>query len=181
MKWSRVIVLLAALLLVLAAALYRTDIRRQLFPLGVGSQAPNFHAQTLDSIPREKSLADYRGRVVLVNVWATWCVPCRAEMPSIQKLYDTFHPQGLEVLAVSVDEPGNERGVRDFARELGLTFTVLYDPQNRITGSYDLKGYPTTIVVGRDGTIRKEQMAASDWSSPDNRELIKQLLAEKTD
>jgi peroxiredoxin len=181
MRVKRVLVLPAAILLVAAVALYGTGIRRQLFPLGVGSEAPNFHARTLDSIPRERTLADYRGRVVLVNVWATWCMPCRVEMPSIQKLYDTFHPQGLEVLAVSVDEPGNERGVRDFARELGLTFTVLYDPQNRITASYDLKGYPTTIIVGRDGTIRKEQMAASDWSSPDNRGLIRQLLAEKAD
>jgi peroxiredoxin len=181
MKWLRVIVLLAAVLLLAAVGLYRTDIRHQLFPLGVGSGAPNFHAQTLDSIPREKSLADYRGRVVLVNVWATWCVPCRVEMPSIQKLYNEFHPRGLEVVAISVDEPGNEREVRDFAHDLGLTFTILYDPNNSVTGLYEIQGYPTTIIVGRDGSIRKKQMAASDWSSPENRTLVQQLLAEKAD
>jgi Peroxiredoxin len=178
MKLKQVLVALALALFFVAFALVRT---RQLFPVRVGNPAPNFHARTLDSIPREKSLADYRGRVVLINVWATWCLPCRQEMPSIEKLYNEFHPRGLDVVAISVDEPGNAQGVRDFAHELGLTFTILYDPKNAITGEYDLKGYPTTIVVARDGTIRKLQMAASDWSSPDNRDLIKQLLAEKAD
>lgn len=182
MRWVRRLAWLAAAIVV--AVLLWTNgasLEHQLFPVGVGSRAPNFHAATLDSVPRMKSLADYRGQVVLLNVWATWCVPCRVEMPSIEKLYEDYGRKGLKVVAVSVDEPGSESEIREFASTFGLKFEILYDPRNAITADYDLQGYPETIVIGRDGTIRKKQMAASDWSSADNRALIGQLLAEKTD
>src|SRR5579875_612990 len=100
---------LAVVAVVLAAigagafAFTRT-IGRDLSPMGVGKTAPMFRASTLDTPPRERSLADYRGQVVLVNIWATWCEPCRVEIPSIERLYRDFGPRGLKVVAVSVDD-----------------------------------------------------------------------------
>src|SRR5258705_13068248 len=80
--------------------------RKELFPVQVGSEAPDLTAVTLDSVPREKRLADYRGQVVMVNVWATWCLPCRVEMPSIEALHKAYGPKGLKTRAARIDEPG---------------------------------------------------------------------------
>ena len=89
----------------------------ELFPVSVGSAAPEFSAQTLDAPAATRTLADYRGQVVLLNVWATWCAPCRAEMPSIQALHDSYRGAGLRVVAVSVDGAGEEGKIRDFMRD----------------------------------------------------------------
>jgi cytochrome c biogenesis protein CcmG/thiol:disulfide interchange protein DsbE len=153
-------------------------LRKELFPVQLGSKAPNFTAVTLDSIPRERSLADYRGQVVMINVWATWCLPCRVEMPSIEALYRDYGPKGLKVLAVSIDDPGTEATIREFVRQYGLTFEVLHDPKAKISETYDILGYPETLIVGKDGVIRKKLMSAVDWNSPESRALVERLLAE---
>lgn len=154
----------------------------ELSPLGVGVEAPDFAAVTLDSVPREQSLADYRGNVVMVNIWATWCLPCRDEMPSIEWLHKTYGPRGLKILAVSVDDPHKEALIRDFVKQYGLTFQILHDPRGQegeISRSYQTTGYPKTVIIGRDGIIRKMLIGATDWNSPDNRALVERLLAEK--
>lgn len=153
-------------------------LRKELFPVQLGSKAPNFTAVTLDSIPREKSLADYRGQVVMINVWATWCLPCRVEMPSIEALYRDYGPKGLKVLAVSIDDPGADETIRTFVKQYGLTFEVLHDPKGKISETYDIQGYPETLIVGKDGVIRKKLMSAADWNSPESRALVERLLAE---
>ena len=135
---------------------------------------------TLDSAKREKTLGDYKGKVVLLNVWATWCEPCRVEMPSIEKLHREFGPQGLSVVAISVDDPGAEQRVRDFVKELGLTFEVLHDPKQVTTRNYQITGYPETFLIARDGIIRKKLIGASDWSSEGNRALVRELLGGTT-
>jgi cytochrome c biogenesis protein CcmG/thiol:disulfide interchange protein DsbE len=169
----------------------------ELFPVSVGGKAPDFKADPLlepvypsapnapftsrevsDRTPA-KSLADYKGDVVLLNIWATWCAPCRAEMPSIERLHHEFGPRGLKIIAVSVDDPGQQKAVRDFARELGLTFEILQDPTHDIQKSYQTTGVPETFVLGRDGVIRKKIIGATDWSSPGTRALVAQLLAER--
>ncbi len=150
----------------------------ELFPVTVGSRAPDFQATTLDIPPRTKTLKDYRGQVVLLNIWATWCAPCRIEMPSIEALHRALGPRGLKVVAVSIDDPGQDDRIRAFAEELGLTFEILHDGTGRIASRYQTTGVPETFVIGRDGTIRKKVIAATDWSSPDNQALIAQLLAE---
>ena len=168
----------------------------ELFPVSVGGQAPDFKATPLlepvypsapDAIftSREvdaaatKTLADYKGDVVLLNIWATWCAPCRAEMPSIERLHREFGPRGLKIVAVSVDDPGQQKAVRDFARELGLTFEILQDPTHDIQKIYQTTGVPETFVLGRDGVIRKKIIGATDWSSQGTRALVAQLLAER--
>lgn len=156
-----------------------TLLKDELFLVSVGSRAPDFQATTLDSVPRTKTMADYRGEVVLINVWATWCAPCRVEMPSIQKLHETYAPRGLKVVAVSVDNPGMTNAIRDFTRERALHFEILHDPAGAIQKDYQTTGVPATFIVGRDGVIRKKVFGAADWNSKANRALIEQLLAEQ--
>ena len=153
-------------------------LRSELFPVQLGSKAPNFTAVTLDSIPREKSLDDYRGQVVMINVWATWCLPCRVEMPSIEALHRDYGPKGLKILAVSIDDPGTDASIRAFVKQYGLTFEVLHDPKAKISQTYDILGYPETLIVGKDGIIRKKLMSAVNWNSPESRALVERLLAE---
>jgi peroxiredoxin len=156
-------------------------LRKELFPVELGSKAPDFTAFTLDSVPRRKSLADYRGQVVMINVWATWCLPCRVEMPSIEALHKAYGPKGLKVVAVSIDDPGTDATIRAFVKQYGLTFDVLHDPKGLISDAYDITGYPETFILGRDGIIRKKLMSATDWNSPDARALVDRLLTERTE
>jgi peroxiredoxin len=148
----------------------------ELFPITVGSKAPDFTATTVDGVPVTKTIADYKGDVVLLNVWATWCLPCRTEMPSIQALHDRFAARGLKVVAVSVDNPGTQEEIRKFRDEYGLTFEILHDASGNIKRDYQTTGVPETFVIGRDGVIRKKVIAAADWDSPPNRALFAQLL-----
>ena len=153
-------------------------LRRELFPIELGSEAPDFTAVTVDSAPRLKSLSDYRGQVVMVNVWATWCLPCRVEMPSIEALHQAYADKGFKVLAVSVDDPGHGETIRAFVRQYKLTFEILHDPEKKIVEQYDILGYPETFIIGRDGVIRKKLLSATDWNSADHRALVERLLAE---
>lgn len=148
----------------------------ELFPVTVGSKAPEFHANTIDGAPVAKTLADYKGDVVLLNVWGTWCIPCRTEMPSIQSLHDRFAARGLKVIAVSIDKPGFENEIRKFRDQYGLTFEILHDPTGNIQREYQTTGVPETFIIGRDGVIRRKVIAADNWDSPTNRALFAQML-----
>jgi cytochrome c biogenesis protein CcmG/thiol:disulfide interchange protein DsbE len=177
-QWTIVLGIVALLAVLLASATH--FLGDELFPVSVGSTAPPMQAATLDGTKRTKTLDDYKGKVVLLNVWATWCEPCRVEMPSIEKLHREFGPRGLAVVAVSIDDPGTEARVRDFARELGITFEVLHDPERATSKSWQISGYPETFIIGREGTIRKKVIGAADWSSDANRALIRELLGPAT-
>lgn len=177
-QWSVVLGVVMLLGVTLAAAThYLGD---ELFPVAVGSEAPPFSAATIDGTKRTKTLADYKGKIVLVNVWATWCEPCRDEMPSMEKLHREFGPQGLAIVAVSVDDPGTEEQIRAFAKEYGLTFEILHDPSKDIARRYQVTGYPESFIIGREGTIRRKVFAAADWSTDANRALIRELLGSTT-
>lgn len=168
-----VVVLLGA-----GAAVATYAMRDEIFPVTVGSRAPDFAAQTLDASRQQKSVADYRGDVVLLNIWATWCLPCRVEMPEIQALHSDLGPQGLRVVAVSIDHPDAAEAIRGFVRDYGLTFEILHDPTGGIQRRYQTAGVPETFVIGRDGVIRKKVMGAIRWNSAANRALVRQLLDE---
>ena len=141
-----------------------------------GSPAPPFTAKTLDTLPRLKTLDAYRGQVLLLNLWATWCEPCEIEMPSIEALYRDYASKGLNVVAVSTDDPGFEDRVRTWVARHGLTFEILNEGSGKIERDYQALGLPATYLIGRDGIIRKRIAGASDWSSPSNRALVAQLL-----
>jgi cytochrome c biogenesis protein CcmG, thiol:disulfide interchange protein DsbE len=173
------IVVAGVVLLLGGGAVAATQVlRSELAAVAVGSPAPDFHAVTVDSTaPRMRTLVDYRGQVVLLNVWATWCGPCRIEMPSMEALHRDFGSKGLKVVAVSIDQIAGPSQIRDFARELGLTFEILHDSAQHIVRDYRVNGYPQSFVIGRDGTIRRKWIGPEDWNSPSNRALVTALLA----
>jgi cytochrome c biogenesis protein CcmG, thiol:disulfide interchange protein DsbE len=177
------LVVLAVVVVLGAGAVVATRVlRAELSAVAVGSRAPQFAAVTVDSVaPRTKTLADYAGHVVLLNVWATWCEPCRVEMPSMEALYKDFAAKGLRVVAVSVDQIAGPTEIRDYAKELGLTFDILHDTAQAIVRTYQVTGYPQSFVIGRDGTIRRKWIGADNWSSPSNRALMATLLASPGD
>jgi cytochrome c biogenesis protein CcmG/thiol:disulfide interchange protein DsbE len=174
-------IVVAALILLGAGRYFLSD---ELAPVGLGAKAPAFSVLTLDATPVKKTLADYKGEVVLINIWATWCPPCRVEMPSIEKLHTAYAAKGLKVVAISVDDPGTDSLVRAFVKEYKLSFEVLHDiggQEGKVSRDYQTTGYPETVIIGRDGVIRKKFLGATDWNSPQNRGLIERLLAEKAD
>ncbi|PYP77444.1 MAG: hypothetical protein DMD35_15020 [Gemmatimonadetes bacterium] len=173
-QWGIVAGIVLLLAGVLAAGVH--FLGDELFPVSVGSKAPPIEGVTLDGSNTHKTLADYSGRVVLLNVWATWCEPCRVEMPSIEKLHKEFAPQGFSVVAISVDDPGAEQRILDFAKQYGLSFEVLHDPRQVTTRNYQITGYPETFLIAKDGTIRLKRIGAADWSSEGNRALVRELL-----
>ncbi len=172
---SRLSVGLAAIIVIVAATLVvgcGAEIARG---VEVGDQVPEYGAPDLDGV--QIALEDLRGQVVLINVWATWCGPCRVEMPPIQRSYDRFKDRGFTVIAVSIDAgPGYEEKVSVFAEELGLEFPILLDPEGRISRVMQTIGVPETFVVDREGKIVKRLIGAADWDSPANQALIEELL-----
>lgn len=172
--------LVGALVLLLGggAAVATYAMRDELFPVTVGSNAPAFTAFTMDPAREAKSIENYAGDVVLLNIWATWCGPCRIEMPEIQALHSDFGPQGLRVVAVSIDTEDAREAILGFVRDYGLTFEILHNPTGNIQQIYQTTGVPETFVIGRDGVIRKKVIGAVRWNSESNRALIKQLLEE---
>jgi peroxiredoxin len=107
-------------------------------------------------------LSDYRGRVVFLNIWATWCPPCREEMPSMELLYQALKRREFEMLAVSIDQ-GGEKAVRPFAANYGLTFPVLLDPEKKTYQLYGLTGVPETFIIDRTGMIIQKIIGPQDW------------------
>jgi peroxiredoxin len=141
----------------------------------VGDQVPEYSAPDLAG--EEVAFADHLGEVVLINVWATWCGPCRVEMPPIQNIYSRFKDQGFTVLAVSIDTgPGYREKVDEFVREFELDFPVLLDPQSRISRVLQTIGVPETFVLDREGRIVKRWIGATEWDSEANQALINELL-----
>lgn len=170
-------------LMVLAAWMGRDRFR----PVMAGERAPRFEVADLEGNP--VNLSDYEGKVVLVNVWATWCAPCREEMPSMERLYQEVDDEDFHILAVSVDAtPGetDEQGnpgaskskLADFAREYDLTFTILHNPSGDIQRIYQTTGVPESFLVDRDGVIVKRVAGATMWDHENYRELIQRLLAD---
>lgn len=149
--------------------------------IAAGAAAPEFHgAVTLDVPPRSRLLADYRGEVVLLNLWATWCGPCQVEMPSIEALHRRLGPRGLRVVAVSVDDPGNEDRIRSFVASHGLTFDVLNEGSGRIENDYQSPGIPATFLIDRAGVIRLRVTGATDWDTPERRAQVEAVLDDES-
>lgn len=138
----------AVLALALASACAPTE--RPQGPV-IGTEAPAYAAATLEG--DTVSLASLRGRVVLLNFWATWCAPCRAETPFLQSLYEKHADAGLEVVGVSMDT-GSQDAIRDFVEEYGVTYTILHDPAMTGMETYQILGLPGTFLLNRDGTLR---------------------------
>ena len=118
-----------------------------------GFAAPDFSLQTLDG--QTVTLSDLRGQAVMINLWASWCPPCRQEMPEILRLYEAHKDQGFTVLAVNSTFQDTASDARAFAREFGLTFPVLLDETGAVSRRYQLRALPTTFFVDRRGVIQE--------------------------
>jgi peroxiredoxin len=136
--------------------------------------APDFTVPDLSG--QVVRLSAYRGRVVLVNVWATWCPPCREEMPSMERLHERLKDRGFVLLAVSQDE-GPIAGVKAFVEQMKLTFPVLVDPDGEVGRKYGIWGFPESFLVDRDGRIVERVIGPRDWSAPDQIARIEGLLS----
>ena len=141
--------------------------------LKIGKPAPDFGFADLDG--KKVRLSDYRGKVVLVNIWATWCRPCVDEMPSLGRLYRKFKDKDFEVLAISIDAEGAKM-VAPFVKEYKLTFPALIDPEGSIKESYGVTGVPESFIIDQQGILVKKVIGAADWSAPEVFRFIENLL-----
>ncbi len=144
-------------------------------PPSMGSQAPDF--QLIDLQGNWQALPDYRGKVVLLNFWATWCGPCRVEMPSMERVYQDLKDDGFAILAVSSDPQGSIV-TRPFVVSQGLTFPILHDSDYRVSGRYGVRTLPMSFLIDRNGALIERVFGARDWNSPEARELLHGLLRE---
>jgi cytochrome c biogenesis protein CcmG/thiol:disulfide interchange protein DsbE len=159
-------------------------VRGRSAPIEVGSRAPDFIAVDLDG--HRVSLSDLKGEVVFLNIWATWCPPCRAEMPSMQRLYEELGPAGLRIVAVSVDTRPARVGsgaagggmVREFIEDRDLTFDIWLDPSGDIQRVYQTSGVPESLIIDRDGSIRKKVIGATTWDTEASVAFIRALLGD---
>jgi cytochrome c biogenesis protein CcmG, thiol:disulfide interchange protein DsbE len=176
-RWLPYGAMLVALCALIALGWYH---RGRFSPAAGGARAPGFTLETLDG--RSVSLGQYRGKVVLLNVWATWCSPCVWEMPSMERLYRELAPRGLEVVAVSVDAVGPGAGrtglrfIEQFVEDLGITFTVLHDGGGEMRRAYGVSGLPTTYLIDRNGMIVHTRLGPAEWDDEPHRAMVLDLL-----
>lgn len=137
------------------------------------SEAPDFGLMSLDG--RSVRLRDLRGKLVLLNFWATWCAPCLHEMPSMERLYQTFKATEFVLLAVSMDRQGAEVA-RPYADNLKLTFPILLDPASEVARQYGVRGLPTTYLIAPDGVLLGAVVGARDWYRTEAKALLAALL-----
>lgn len=144
-------------------------------PVGAGDAAPPFSAVALDGA--EFQSADLLGAPYMLNVWATWCAPCRHEMPELQQLHDAYAAQGFRVVGVSVDDRGAAGLIQEFLDEVGVTFPVFHDPSSEIMYSYGLLGLPGSFLVDADGVVARKWAGQFRPMAPDVQESVQALLA----
>ena len=120
--------------------------------VAVGAPVPSYTAEKADGTPI--ALADLKGEVVLLNIWATWCKPCRQEIPALETLHQRHREAGLVVAGVSIDVDEDRKKVAEFAAALGASYTMWYDPDDRVSTTFLALGVPASYLIGRDGTLR---------------------------
>jgi len=131
-------------------------------------ELPSLHGSTV-------KLSDYRGRVVFINFWATWCATCEVEMPSMQKLYDRFKGRGFEMLTISVDKDPEK--IQPFLDKYGLNFPVLLDPEENVAKKlYKTTGVPETFIVDQNGIIRHKAVGPRDWATDEIMQAFEMLI-----
>ena len=118
----------------------------------IGQAVPPYGAIALTGTA--DSLSKLSGKVVLLNVWATWCIPCRTELPDLQALHERYAADGLDIIGVSIDDASEAASIKEYAVERGVTYALWHDPNDRISGIFLANGVPATYLIGRDGTLR---------------------------
>jgi peroxiredoxin len=136
-------------------------------------KAPDF--SLIDINAQTHHLSDYRGQVVLVNFWATWCPPCRDEMPSMQRLWETLKEKGFTILAIDVGENGEQ--ILPFVMEHDLEFPILMDPNSKTARAWSVRGMPTSFLVDPQGNLAFQAIGGREWDDPAIIEIIEKMLA----
>jgi cytochrome c biogenesis protein CcmG, thiol:disulfide interchange protein DsbE len=149
--------------------------QRKGYGLKPGAPAPPFQVRSADGA--ELTLTGYRGRVVLVNLWASWCPPCVAEMPSLERLNRRLKAEGLIVLGVSVDK--DEADMRKIVTSVGLTFTIARDPEGVMSNAYRATGYPESYLIDRNGIVRDVFVGPADWDAPETIARVRSILDQR--
>ena len=166
-------VIIASVVLIVLLREKRDSTLKTAKPIQPGVEAPDFTYPDLDG--KEVSLAGHRGKVVLVNIWATWCPPCRQEMPSMQRLYEKFKGENFEILAVSIDSEGSE-AVAPFMRKMNLTFRALLDPGETIKPLYGITGVPESFIIDKKGILVEKIIGPINWATPEVFLFFKDLI-----
>ena len=138
--------------------------------------APDFTLEDIDA--KKFSLKDYRGKVVLLNFWATWCPPCRRELPSMQRVYEHFKDRNFAVLALDQMEDVDQIFTYTGGLEVSPTFPVLFDKDSSVSRAYKVHGLPTTYLIDKKGYIRFRAIGGREFDHPDVEKLILQLMRE---
>ena len=138
----------------------------------VKSKAPDFSLKDLSG--KTVSLSAFRGKVVLLNFWATWCPPCRAEMPALNRLQHALKPRGFEVLSVSTDRSVND--IKDFLEKNRVDFPILFDADRSVAKQYRVFSMPTTFLINKNGMIVEKFYGEYDWNEPETKGKIEKLL-----
>jgi peroxiredoxin len=166
----RAVMGVAAILVIAACAEQAAQFR----PRGVGDPAPAFAAAALSGDTLR--LADLRGSPVMLNVWATWCPPCREEMPGLQALHATYADRGLRVIGVSIDSRGAEDAIRGFLDDHGIDFTILHDPGETVARQFRTAGVPETFLIDAQGILAHRWIGKFDPMAPDVLQRVEALL-----
>lgn len=147
-------------------------------PPGIGEPFPEYAAPMLDG--DTVRLSNLRGEVVLLNVWATWCPPCRREMPALEQLHRDLKQRDFQLVGVSIDAEGSVDDVRAFVQEIGVTYTILHDPASRIIALLGAPGIPATYLIDGEGRLVAKWLGEIDPSTPSIREPILQAIERST-
>ncbi|OGW52252.1 MAG: hypothetical protein A2Z50_08315 [Nitrospirae bacterium RBG_19FT_COMBO_42_15] len=166
-------IIVAVVLIILAGiALYEWSNFESYKPVVIGGPAPDFELKDLSK--KSMKLSDYKGKVVFLNFWATWCKPCKEEMPSMELLYKAMKGKDFEMLAVSIDR--DIAKVEPFIKELKLTFPVALDFMGKADRRYKLTGVPETYIIDQNGVIVEKILGPRDWTRPESIQTILGLL-----
>jgi thiol-disulfide isomerase/thioredoxin len=153
------------------------DAREDLFEaIGMAKVPPKAASDftLLDTDGQQVSLQQYRGKVVFLNFWATWCIPCREEMPALERLHQTYQAQDLAIISIDLKEGADQ--VKAFFQKHGLSFPSLLDPNGTVFRDYLVAGMPTTYLIDRNGTLLARGVGGRDWTRAEAQQLIQELL-----
>jgi len=170
---EKLITMIVFITIVIIVIAYEWSQRERYRPAMPGYAAPEFTA--LDLSGEERRLSEYRGKVVFLNIWATWCPPCKQEMPSMEYMYNKLKGPDFEILAVSIDREGSSV-VKPFVRRLNLSFPILLDTEGKIAELYKITGVPETFIIDREGTIVEKVIGPRNWSDSKNLQKLKALM-----
>ncbi len=140
-------------------------------PPHLGNPAKDFTVQDSD---HQVSLNQYRGQVVIVNFWATWCPPCTEELPSLMSMQDRLRSKGVVVLGVSIDV--DEDAYHRFVKQRNVNFVTVRDPKQIVAGMYGTSGWPESYIIDRQGVLRRKIVGPINWDSPEVMQFLTKLL-----